>query len=155
VARYREVEDVALADAAIADAGVVEPAAGECQHLAVEIDAEAALDLGTEHFQDPARSRAEVQQGAERAVPEHGADFCFDGVIGGVKAPDAVPVGGMAAEIVLRRLDSYRTHDSQPFAVAGDGRIGGIQRPDEVAGNGCRRTVLGAAKKGPCTLAEP
>ena len=34
------------------------------------------------------------------------ADFVFDRLIGGVQAADAVPLGGMAAEIVLGRLDA-------------------------------------------------
>src|SRR5262249_19497598 len=45
VARYREIEDIALTDAAIADACMVEPAAREGQHFTAEIDPETALDL--------------------------------------------------------------------------------------------------------------
>src|ERR1700730_3489760 len=133
---------------------MVEPAAGESQHLVAEIDAETALDLGTEQFENATRPGAEIKQGTERAGKQQGADFRLDRVIGGVKLPNAVPLGCVAAEIVLRRLDSSRPHAGEPLAVARNDRVGGVERADQTLHHGGRRTMFSAAEKRPRTLTE-
>src|SRR5215470_1635381 len=112
IARYRKVENVALSNAAITDACVVKPAAGESQHFVVEIDAETALDLGTEQFEDAARPGAEIKQGTERAGKQQRADLGLNRLIRGMKLADAVPLSCIAAEIVLCCLDSGGPHAS-------------------------------------------
>src|SRR5262249_52933805 len=89
VARHGKIEDVALPDAAIADTGVVEPAAGDGQHLAAEIDPETTLDLGAEQFKNAAGPGAEIEQGTKRAVQQQRTDFRLDGIVAGVKPADA------------------------------------------------------------------
>src|ERR1700730_4351775 len=107
----------------MADAGMGEPAAGESQHLVAEIDAETALDLGTEQFENATRPGPEIKQGTERAGKQQGADFRLDRVIGGVKLANAVPLGCVAAEIVLGRLDPRGPHAGEPLAGAGKDRV--------------------------------
>src|SRR5215468_4655438 len=130
IARYRKVENVALSNAAITDACVVEPTASESQHLVVEIDAETALDLGTEQFENAARPGAEIKQGTERAGKQQGPDLGLDRLIGSMKLADAVPLGCIAAEIVLCCLDSRGPHASEPLAVASNDRIGVVEPSD-------------------------
>src|SRR5262249_29572689 len=154
VARHGKIEDVALPDAAIADAGVVEPATGDSQHLAAEIDPETTLDLGAEQFKNAARPGAEIEQGTKRPVQQQGADIPLDRIIGSVKPADAIPLHCVAAEIVLRGLDPSGPHAGEPFAVARNDRIGRIEGADEIFGDGSRWPMLGAAEKCPRTLAE-
>ena len=72
VARQRQVVDVALPHAAMAQAGAVEPGARHGQHVEREVDAEAALEVGAEQFEHAAGAGAEVEQRAERPVGERG-----------------------------------------------------------------------------------
>ena len=155
VVRDREVEDVALANAAVANAGMIQPRAGEGQHLAAEIDSESALDLGAEHFKYPAGASAEVEQRTEWTVEQQGADFRLYGFVGGMKAADTVPIRGMAAKVVLGRLYPRGAYVSQPLAVAGNGWVGRIDGLNEAVGNRGGRSLPTAAEKGPRTLPEP
>ncbi len=61
---------VALADVGIVDAGAGEVGAGQRQHLAALVDADRLLDLGRQHFEQPAGAGADVEQpaGADRQV---------------------------------------------------------------------------------------
>src|SRR3984893_4943947 len=124
---------------------MVETTAGESQHLVSEIDAETALDLGTEQFENATRPGAEIKQRTERAGKQQGADFRLDRVIGGVKLANAVPLGCVAAEIVLRRLDPRGPHAGEPLAVARNARVGGGERADQKLHHGGRRTTITAA----------
>src|SRR5215472_8594627 len=154
IAWYRKIEDVALPDAAIAYARMVEPTAGKGQHLATEIDAETALDFGTEQFENASRPGAEIEQGTKRAGKQQGTNLCLDCLIWRVKLADTVPLGGVPAEIVLRRPDPRSPHTGKSFTVARDDRIGGVERSDQVLHHGSRRTMFGAAEKRPRTLTE-
>ena len=57
IARQREVVDVAVAHAAMLQAGAVEPRAGERQHVERQIEAEPALDIGRRTVRACARCR--------------------------------------------------------------------------------------------------
>ena len=59
---------------------------------------------------------------ADRLVGERRADRFFDGGVGDVQPADAVPFGGVAAEIILRRGGARGAHRGEPLAVAGDDR---------------------------------
>ena len=61
-----EVVDVALAHAAMLEAGAIEPRARERQHVERQIEAEAALDIGGEQFEHAPGAGAEVEQRADR-----------------------------------------------------------------------------------------
>ena len=108
--------------------GVVEPAAREGQHVD-----------GRDRCRGRARSAAPnsssmrpvpvPRSSSERngRSPSSSADLGFDRLVGGMQAADAVPLGGVAAEIILRRRDAGRAHAGEPLAVAGDDGIGGIE----------------------------
>ena len=66
VLRQREIVDVALAHAAMAQARAVEPRARQRQHVERQIDAEAALDPRPEQFEHAPGAGAEIEQRAER-----------------------------------------------------------------------------------------
>ena len=72
--RHREIVDVALPHAAMAQARALDAGAGEQQHVERQVDAEPALEVGAEHFQDAAGAGAEIEQRAERLVGERIAD---------------------------------------------------------------------------------
>ena len=84
-------------------AGAVEPGARQRQHVERQIEAEAALDVGREQFEHAAGAGAEIEQRAERLVGQRRADRVFDRGVGDMQLADAVPLGGVAAEIILRR----------------------------------------------------
>ena len=67
---------------------------------------------------------------------------------------DAVPFGGVAPEIILRRGGARGTHRRQPFAVADDGGVAGIEPRDQDARDVGAAAALGQAEKGPRALAE-
>lgn len=57
----RKVEDVAVADRSLGDAGLVEIGACHCEHVAAGIDADAAPVDALEELQDAASARAKVE----------------------------------------------------------------------------------------------
>ena len=122
IPRQRQIVDVALAHAAILQAGAIEPRAGERQHVERQIEAEAALDVAGEQFQHAAGAGAEIEQRADRLVGERRADRVLDRGVGDVQLADAIPFGGVAAEIILRRGGARGAHRGEPLAVAGDDR---------------------------------
>ena len=73
ILRQREIVDVALPDAAMAQAGAVEPRARERQHVERQVEAEAALDRGSEQFQHAPGAGAEIEQRAQRPCPASAA----------------------------------------------------------------------------------
>ena len=93
------------------------------QHVEREIDAEAALEIGAEHFQHAAGAGAEIEQRAERPVGQRVADRGLDRLVGDVQLADAVPFGGVGAEIVLRGGGARGAHRGEPLAVARDHRV--------------------------------
>ena len=154
VARQRQVVDVAVAHAAMLQAGAVEPGAGERQHVERQIEAEAALDVGCEQFEHAAGAGAEIEQRADRLVGKRRADRFLDGGVGDVQLADAVPFGGVAAEIILRGGGAGAAHGGQPLAVAGDDRIVGVEPGDQGAGDVGGAAVLAQAEKRPRAFAE-
>ncbi len=153
IARQSEIVDVALAHAAMLQAGAVEPRARQRQHVERQIEAEAALDIAGEQFEHAAGAGAEIEQRADRLVGERGADGVFDRGIGDVELADAVPFGGMAPEIILRGGGARGAHRSQ--AVRGHGRstrIVGIEPRDQGARDVGAAAALGRDGKMPTTL---
>ena len=125
------------------------------QHVEREIEAEPALDLGAEQFEHAAGAGAEIEQRAERRAGERRADRRLDRLVGDVQLADAVPLGGMAAEIGLRGGGARGPHGGQPLAVARDGRIAGIEPRDQLARELGAAAVLAEAEEGPGAFAEP
>ena len=134
--------------------GAVEPPLGERQHVARQIDADAPLDLRPEQFEHPPGSRAEIEQRTKRPVRERRQDRAFHRFVGDMQAADAIPLGGMAAEIVLRRAHARRAHGGEPFAVAGEYPIVRIEPGDQDARQFGRLALLGKTEERPRALAE-
>ena len=153
-ARQREVVDVALAHAAMLEAGAVEPCARQRQHVERQIEAEPALDIAGEQFEHAPGAGAEIEQRADRLVAERGADRVFDRGVGDMELADAVPFRGVAAEIVLRRRGARRAYRGQPLAVAGDDRIVGIEPRQQRAGDVGRRRRARPAGRMPTSPRE-
>ena len=85
-----------------------------------------------------------------RRVPERGADGFFDRGVGDVQSADAVPLGGVAAEIILRGGGADGASRSR---VAGDDRIVRIEPGNEGAGDIGDAAALAQAKERPGSLA--
>ena len=66
---------------------------------------------------------------------------------------DAVPLRGVAAEIILRRGGAGRAHRGEPLAVAGDHRIFRIEPRDQRAGD-IDAALFAEPVEGPGALAE-
>ena len=154
IARQREIVDVALPHAAIFQAGAVEPRAGQRQHVERKIEAEAALDIAGEQFQHAAGAGAEIEQRADRLVGERGADRVLHRGVGDMQLADAVPLGGVPAEIILRGGGARGAHRGEPFAVARDDRIVGIEPRDHGAGDIGGAAALAEPEKCPRAFAE-
>ena len=67
---------------------------------------------------------------------------------------DAVPLRGMAAEIILRGGGARGAHRGEPLAVADDDGIAGIEPPDQSARDVGGTAALGQAEESPRSLAE-
>ena len=148
-----EIVDVAVAHAAMLEPGAVEPGARERQHVAREVEAEAALDVAGEELQHAPGAGAEIEQRADRLVAERRADRRFDRGVGDVQLADAVPFGGMPAEIILRGGGARGAHRGQPLAVAGDDRIVRIEPGDQRARDVGGAAALAEAEEHPRALA--
>ena len=155
IARQRQVVDVALPHAAMLAGRRGRAGARKRQHVGRQVDAEAALDLRPEQFEHAPGAGAEIEQRAERPVGSAARIAASTGVVGDMQLADAVPLGGMAREIGLRRRGPGGAHAGEPLAVARDGRVGGVEprRPGarDQLGAGA---VLGEAEEGPGALAE-
>jgi len=122
------------------------------QHVERQIESEAALDIGGEQFQHAAGAGAEIEQRTDRRVAERGADRLFDRGVGDVQPADAIPFGGVAAEIVLRGGGAGGAHGGEPLAVAGDDRIVGIEPGNQGAGDVGDAAALAEAEERPGSL---
>ncbi len=95
------------------------------------VDAESALDMRPEQFEHAAGPGAEIEQRAERTVGERGQKSRFHGLVGDMQPADAVPLGGVTAEVVLRGVAARRAHGGEPLAVARERAVGGVEPRDE------------------------
>ena len=86
-------------------------------------------------------------------LAERGADCLLDRRVGDMQLADAVPFGGVAAEVVLRGSRARGAHRREPLAVAGDDRIGGVEPRDRSARDIGGAAALAQAKEGPRSLA--
>ena len=135
--------------------GALEAGAGEQQHVERQIDAEAALEIGAEHFQHAAGAGAEIEQRAERPLRQRLADRAFDRLVGDMQLADAVPLRGVRAEIVLRRRRARGPHRREPVAVARDHRSrSGSSLRDQLARELGGAAAFGQAEERPGALAE-
>ncbi len=78
---------------------------------------------------------------------------CLDRGVGDMQLADAVPFGGVAAEIILRGGGARGAHRGQPLAVASNDRIVGVEPRDQGAGDVGGAAALAEAKEGPGSLA--
>ena len=105
-------------------------------------------------FEHAAGAGAEIEQRADRLVGERRADRVFDRGVGDMELADAVPLGGVAAEIILRGGGARGAHRGEPLAVARDDRIVGIEPRDQRARDIGDAAALAQAEEGPRSFAE-
>ena len=91
----------------------------------------------------------EIEQRADRDAVERRANRRLDCGIGHMQLADTVPLGGMAAEVVLCRGGARSAHGGKPLAIARDNRIVGIEPRDESAGDVGGAAVLAQTKERP------
>ena len=156
IGRHRQIEDVAVPHGAVLEPGAVEPAlarAPACR--ATNRCPRSALDMRPEQFEHPPGSRAKIEQRTKRPVCERREDRAFHRFVGDMQAADAIPLGGMPAEIILRRAHARRAHGGQPFAVARECAIVRIEPRDQDARQfGCL-ALLGKTEERPRALTKP
>ena len=127
--------------------GALDARARQQQHVERQIDAEPALDMRAEHFQDAAGAGAEIEQRAERPIGQRVADGGLHRLVGDMQLADAVPLRGMGAEVILRGGGARRPHRGEPLAVAQRGRVGAVEAIDQRAGEfGGRRRARPAGR---------
>ena len=94
--------------------------------------------LRPEQLEHAAGAGAEIEQRTDRAIRERGLDRALDRRVRDMQAADAVPFGGVLAEIGLRRGGARGAHRREPAAVAQHHRIGRIEPPDQQSAR-CRQ----------------
>ena len=82
------------------------------------------------------------------------ADRGLDRLVGDVQLADAVPLGGVLAEIGLRGGGARRPHRGEPLAVARDHRVGRVEPLQQRARDGRAAALLGQPEERPGALAE-
>ena len=82
------------------------------------------------------------------------ADRLLHRLVGDMQLADAVPLGGVPAEISLRRRGARLAHRGEPFAVAHERRLGGIEPADQSRANAGAAALLGQPEERPGALAE-
>ena len=135
-------------------AGAIEPGAGQRQHVERQIEAQPALDVAANSSSMrpvpvPRSSSDRIGLSASAA-----ADRLLDGGVGDVKFADAIPLGGMPAEIVLCRGGARGAHRGEPLAVAGDHRVVGIEPRDHRARDIGGAAALAQTEERPRAFAE-
>ena len=154
VAAERKIVDVALPDAAMLEACALKIGAGDAEHFGIEVDPDAAADLGAEQFEHAAGAGAEVEEALDAHARKRFADRRFDRGLGDVELAQFVPVTGVLAEISLRRGGARGPHLVQPLAVAGKHPVGRVDEIEERLPEFRARPLGYAAMKGPASFAE-
>src|SRR6516165_8201532 len=111
--------------AAMAQPRAVKARTGEGEHVEGEIKAKTALDCRPQELEHASCTRPEVEQSAQALSGKRRDDCLLDGLLGHMKIANAVPFGGVTAEIVLRCGGALRPHQRQPLTVA---RKRGVRR---------------------------
>ena len=98
-------------------------------------------------------------QVAFRIFPEHVEvvlnDRLLDLLIGDMQLADAIPLGGVAAEIGLRGGGARGTHRCKPLAIARDHRVERIEAADQRARQLRSRSALTQPEERPGAFAKP
>jgi hypothetical protein len=128
--------------------------ARERQHVEREIEAEAALDLRPEQFEHAPGAGAEIEQRAYRGLRQGADDCLLDRLVGDVELANAVPLGGVPAEIGLGGAGALRPHRGQPLAIARERRVVGVKAGNELAGKLGGILPLAQAEERPRPFAE-
>ena len=103
---------------------------------------------GAEQLQHAAGAGAEIEQrSGYGSLGQRRRDRRLDRLVGDMQRADAVPLGGMCAEISLRGLGARGAHGGEPLAVARDGRIGRIEPREQRARRARRRAPCSARRK--------
>src|SRR5262249_62247943 len=127
----------------------VEPRARERQHVEREIEPEAALDLRPEQLEHAPGAGAEIEQRTYRRLRQGADDRPLDRLVGDVELANAVPLGGVPAEIGLGGVGALRTHRGQPLPIARERRVVGVKAGNELAGKLGGILPLAQAEEGP------
>ena len=118
----------------------------------LEINAEGLLGLGREEFQDAARARAEIDQGFDPLLAEHGLHGSFHILFTDVQRAEFFPVGGIAAEIAGGQLGPLGSNGFKAGEIAGKGAIVAGQHIDDGARQGSAQAFFTQAEEHPIAL---
>ena len=154
VLRDGKLVDVALAHAAMLQAGALEPRTRERQHVERHVDAEPALDARPEQLEHASGAGAEIEQRTDRAIRQRRLDRALDRGVRDMQPADAVPLGGVLAEIGLRRGGARGAHRRQPAAVAQHHGVGRIEPRDQQLRDVGNAAALAEPIERPAPLAE-
>ena len=149
-----QIVDVALPHAAVLETGALKSVARKQQHVEREVEPETALDFRAEQFEHAPRSGPQIEQGAEGLVGERSANSFFDRSVRHVQFSDAVPLGGVCAEIGLRGCGARLPYRGKPRAVARDHLVARVKPVDQGAGDIRALPVFGQPEEGPGAFPE-
>jgi hypothetical protein len=110
--------------------------------------------MRAEQLQHAAGAGAEVEQRAERLVGQRLGDRRLDRDVGDVELPDAIPFGGVLAEVGLRGGGARSAHGGEALAIAHDHRIVVVEPRQKAARHVGGGGVLGHAEEGPAAFAK-
>src|SRR5262249_49928960 len=120
-----------------------------------KVKAKPALDLRPKQLQHAARASAEIKQRAEWPVGERGDDRLLDLLISDMQLANAIPFGGMAAEIGLRRGGARGTHRSEALTIACNDRVERIEPRNQRTCQLRSRPALTQPEERPGAFAKP
>src|SRR6202007_1872527 len=136
------------------EAGPLKIDPGHGQHLARLVDAERALDPRRQDFEHTAGTGPDSQQIAGVGRRDDFDKRCFDLAFVDVERTDAVPLGGIFAEIGARNVRALAFARTQSLKIQSDRGIGITARRDELSRQRAYRARLAQAIEDPAAFAE-
>ena len=149
VALQRQVENIAVADRGLGDAGAIEIGPGDRQHVTAGIDTDAAPVKPLEELENAPGARAEIEEGIDRLGADHPGKPCFHLRLADMETTHRIPFRSVAAEIGLRLVRADLLERAQTLVVTGEdciGRFGGIEK---LAGERDGRAALAQPEERP------
>ena len=143
--------DVALTQLHIAQAGLIEPGAGDGEHGGALVDADGVIGERRDELQHAAGAGAQIERLANALAPQRLENRGFDALLRRVHRANAVPVGGALGEIGGGLLAARFAGHVEPGAVGLQHGIVGADAGDEIARE--RAMALGKPEERPGPLA--
>ena len=142
-----------LADGAVAQPRALQLGARQHEHVRREVDADGAVDLVGENFQDAPGAGADVEQVGHLLAGDELGELALHLVVVDIEGAQFVPLHGDLAEVVLGPAGALAHQFLEALQIAQHRRVVVRQGVDQGLCQGRRRAMVGQAEIDPAALA--